>query len=115
VDVQLAGLMHDAPEAYCCDIHRPLKRQIKQVYDPIEHRIWLAVAARFGINPELPEAVKDADNDVLLAEKEQIVKPSPAPWCVPGSPALVTIDEITPKEARRMFLERYIELTAPYF
>lgn len=109
--IQLVGLLHDAPEAYVCDVHRPLKRQIKAAYDPIEHGVWLAIAKRFGLNPNMPEAVKEADNDVLLAEKDQIMKEAPAPWFVPGSAAEIVIDEITPKQAYRMFLERFAELT----
>lgn len=109
-DVQFAGLLHDAPEAYCCDIHRPLKRNLHE-YGPIEHRIWLAVAERFGLDHELHNAVKEADNDVLLAEQRQIMKPAPAPWSVPGSPAEVVVDEITPKQAYAMFMARYRELT----
>jgi hypothetical protein len=107
---QLDGLLHDAPEAYCCDIHRPLKRNLRE-YGPIEHRIWLAVAAKFGLSLELDSVVKEADNDVLLAEQAQIMKPAPAPWSVPGTAAQILVEEITPKQAYRMFMERFRELT----
>lgn len=106
----LAGLMHDAPEAYCCDIHRPLKRSLAG-YKSIEHRIWRAVAERFILPVDLPECVKQADDAVLLAEQAQIMGESPAPWSIPGIAAPVTIDEITPRQAMRRFLARFTELT----
>lgn len=106
----LAGLMHDAPEAYCCDVHRPLKRHLAG-YKAIEHHIWKAVAQRFNLPVELDPCVKEADDAVLLAEQAQIMKKSPAPWSVPGVKADVSIAELTPAQARRLFLRRFEELT----
>ena len=106
----LYGLLHDAAEAYVGDIIRPLKRHISG-YDGIEERIWLTIAARFGLSPELPESVKAADNTVLLAEQQQIMGPPPFPWNVQGEPAAVTIAGFDPLLARSEFLDRFRQLT----
>lgn len=47
------ALLHDAPEAYIGDIPTPLKRTLHQLHE-IEDRLWLAVAARFSIDPVIP-------------------------------------------------------------
>lgn len=103
------GLMHDAPEAYIKDIHRPLKRQLRE-YSPIEDAVWAAIAERFNLARELPPCILQADNSVLLAEKEQIVGPSPHPWNVPGVAAPITIELWTPRQARAAFIKRFDEL-----
>lgn len=106
----LTALMHDATEAYCVDVPRPIKRHLAGYHD-IELRLWAAIAQRFGLPAQMPDCVKDADNAVLLAEKQQIMLPSPAPWSVPGEPADVFIACLSPSSARLMFLRRFNELT----
>jgi uncharacterized protein len=106
----LYGLLHDATEAYCADVPRPLKHMLAD-YGPIEHRNWLAVCERFELDPEMPQCVKDADNAVLLAEKIALMGPSPMPWSVPGTAAKVVIQCLLPLAARDFFLNRYRTLT----
>jgi hypothetical protein len=110
-EMALAGLLHDATEAYCVDVPRPLKHQLTG-YADIERALWLAVAQRFDLPVELPEAVHRADDAVLLAEKEQIMRPPPAPWGVPGAAAHITIGYWTPQQAHDAFLRRFTELRA---
>ena len=105
----LHGLLHDAAEAYVGDIIRPLKRHITG-YDEIEDRIWRAIAARFGLSPEMPESVKAADNAVLLAEQQQIMGPAPLPWNVLGAAADVMIHGHVPEQARVRFLTQFCHL-----
>lgn len=109
----LAGLMHDATEAYCADVPRPLKRFLNG-YAEIEHRIWLVIAEKFGLAVDLPASVKTADNTVLLAEKEQILGPVPLPWHWANGlkPADVRIECWSPEIAAAAFLNRYVELTS---
>jgi hypothetical protein len=54
----------------------------------------------------MPQCVKDADNNVLLAEKEQILKPT-APWPIPGTPAPITITRMDDDQAYLFFLDRF--------
>lgn len=108
----LAALLHDAPEAYTCDIHRPLKVSLTG-YAEIERGVWVAVAERFGLPVDLPQCVHDADQAVLLAEKAQIMRPTPHPWNVPGEPAPIRVAQWTPDMAREAFLSRFEALTTP--
>lgn len=108
-ELALVGLLHDATEAYCIDVPRPLKPSLTG-YKAIEDRIWLAIAERFGLDPIMPQAIKDADNAVLLAEAAQIMKPHPMPWCVPGDAADVEIGCWSPKRSEVAFLGRFYEL-----
>jgi len=112
----LAGLLHDATEAYCADVPRPLKPFLKG-YADIEAGIWRAVAARFGLAEELPPSVKLADNTVLLAEKAALLGPSPMPWAWAKDivPAPVPILCGLPTHAKRFFIERFMDLTEGRF
>lgn len=110
-EMALLGLLHDATEAYVGDVIRPIKAHLIG-YKEIEQSVWRAIADRFGLPHELPPEVKIADNAVLLAEGEQIMKPHPAPWCVPGEAADVFIAGHDSQFAEILFLERYRQLTA---
>jgi hypothetical protein len=102
----LEALLHDATEAYCVDVPRPLKKSLTN-YKEIEDRIWTdAIAPRFGLPVQLPECVHWADNAVLLTEKEQLLKTS-APWSITGEPAQIQILQWDPKFAEQKFLERF--------
>lgn len=105
----LAGLLHDATEAYLVDVPRPIKGYLGG-YHEFEHRLWLSVAEAFDLAVELPESVKIADNAILLAEAEQIMGPKPAPWNVPGVAADVKIECLPPREAKDRFLARFCQL-----
>lgn len=105
----LTALLHDATEAYLVDVPRPIKQYLVG-YHEIEAALWEAIARRYGCHVEMPQCVKDADNAVLLAEQQQIMAPPPAPWCVPGEPAPVTILGYSWKPAMMMFLDRFDEV-----
>lgn len=107
-EYQLEALLHDATEAYCVDVPRPLKKSLTN-YKEIEDRIWTAVSERFNLGEKLPECVHWADNAVLLAEKEQLLKPS-APWAITGEPAKIQILRWDPEFAEQMFLGRFDQL-----
>jgi uncharacterized protein len=83
-ELKLVGLLHDATEAYCGDMIRPLKRSIPR-YKEIEDRIWLAVAERFSLPVELPPSVKEADNRVLQVERRDLLAPHPWKWTIAQS------------------------------
>ena len=106
---QLAALLHDAAEAYCCDIPTPLKRDLVG-YAKIEAANWDAIAKRFKINPVLDVSVIKADRAVLLAEKAAIIDHH-FDWELPGRPARVEIQCLSPRRARDAFMARFKELT----
>ena len=65
--IALAGLMHDAAEAYLGDMIRPLKRgPLGAQYREVEARIEAAIAEACRLPHPQPVAVTDADTYVLL-------------------------------------------------
>ena len=116
VHTGLFGLMHDAAEAYCCDIPRPLKVDLPG-YKEIEERNWLAVCDAFALNPELPQCVHDADVAMLYAERVQVMHPALASledWGMglksPIDASKVRIFGYMPGRASSLFLKRFHEL-----
>lgn len=79
-DVELARVMllHDATEAYLGDMNRPLKSIMPQ-YRELEANLWRAIAARFSLPREMPEAVKRIDDEMLAIEKANLA-PNAEPW-----------------------------------
>jgi hypothetical protein len=108
----LYGLLHDAAEAYLVDVPRPVKPFLDG-YRALEDRLWEEVCYKFGLWPDRvkEEAIKRADNAVLLAEKDDLMPNAPAPWNVPGEPADIRIMCLTPEAARGFFIKRFVELT----
>ena len=108
----LAGLLHDATEAYTNDISRPLKRSLPE-YQQLENLNWLAIAQAFGLPDELPVEVHEADRNMLSVEKSALLKPLPEWETDFGWPRLpVKVFAWRPEVAERMFLQRFYELDA---
>jgi hypothetical protein len=108
VEHALAALLHDASEAYCVDVPRPLKPFLT-TYKDIELKNWLAIAQRFGLAPELPESVHVADNDILSTEHDTLMPSTPH---LRGSQRRegVSLMLCEPVDAERAFLARFQEL-----
>lgn len=78
----LRALLHDAAEAYCNDIARPVKRSIEG-YAEIEGLNEIAICERFGLPGLVPAQMillKQADNAMLLAETAALMKAPPVAW-----------------------------------
>ena len=105
----LAGLLHDAAEAYVVDVPRPLKRHLPD-YRAIEAVVHHAIATRFWTPDVLPVSVQHADNVLLATEARDLMSrptnawaPMPLPldeWISPWSSAL----------AKERFLARFADL-----
>ena len=106
----LAALLHDATEAFVVDVPRPLKRYLDR-YRAIEDLVWMAIAERFGISVILPDEVKDADNRILLTERDALMSRA-GRWWQDGEidPLLVTVKGWMPEEAERRYLDRLAAL-----
>jgi hypothetical protein len=73
-ETMLWGLLHDASEAYVSDIARPLKQQPEfKFYRDMEKAIMDVIAAKFGLDPDEPNAVKEADTMMLSIEAEYLM------------------------------------------
>lgn len=72
---QLAGLLHDASEAYITDLSRPIKvlTPVGPPYYEIEDRIMRVIANKFCFSWPMSKEVKNADNLMLFAEKDQLM------------------------------------------
>jgi hypothetical protein len=107
----LAALLHDATEAYVVDVPRPLKRQLAG-YREIEAGVWSAICLRFHVAGDLPREVKDADDRILLTERNALMSRTTHAWAQEGlDPLGVVITGWSPLEAERRYLDRLAALT----
>ena len=83
-------------------------------YHEIEQRIWLAIAERFHLAPELPECVKHADMIALATEKRDLLPEHPADWeCLEGyAPLPERIGKYQHEAVRQQFHDRLLGLMA---
>jgi len=110
----LVALLHDATEAYCQDIVRPLKHSLPG-YKEIEQRNWLAICTAFNLDPVLPQCVHDADVAMLFAEQDALMPPSPPEGdrrmgLTSPIEAKVNIFGYMPGRASAIFMRRFEEL-----
>lgn len=115
----LAGLLHDASEAYTGDVPSPLKAAMHELgfdfNNQIVRKIDAAVAAAFGLNPadfQAPD-LKAADFKILATEKRDLLPAATPPWrkSLP-KPLSRRVGIWTAQYARTAFLRRFHELTA---
>jgi uncharacterized protein len=101
--LQATGLMHDATEAYCVDVPRPIKKYLIN-YEVIEARLAEAIGDRFGIELcDLDPLVKVADERALMTEKRDLLVPPPFKWG-DAEPWKARITPWSPADARKAFL-----------
>jgi len=112
---KIQKLLHDAPEAYCGDMVRPLKLSMP-AYCAVEDKIWIAVAKRFDLNPVFHEEVKFADNTALMTERRDVCTPSEHRWSLQDKypPLDYNIYHLEPEEAEELFLKRFYELGSTF-
>lgn len=108
----LAGLLHDASEAYLGDVVTPLKRRLPE-YKEEERKLMRVIEDAFGLDTgELEsEAVKEADAELLATEAYDLFDHllwTPEKLPLPGGLPPVQ----TPAQAKQAFLDRYWELEA---
>lgn len=109
------GLMHDAAEAYTGDIVSPMKRipGVREIIEGIEDGLIVAIASRFGLPIEFPDAVHIGDEQALAIECHQLMGGERGgDWCLPR-PAPNGVD-VTPLDyaANReiRFMNRFREV-----
>lgn len=108
----LQGLLHDAAEAYLCDVPRPIKPNLLN-YKEIEDRLTSIIFARFGLDPKIPQPVKIQDARLCLTEGHYLM-PSIKEWELAKvyKPIFNFNFELwSPKVAKRAFIYRFIELS----
>lgn len=105
----LAGLLHDATEAYVNDLSRPLKRNLPE-YCAVEDKIHAVISARFNVDTRSP-AVKLVDTRALVTEAWHLCSGESwyfeSPWPEPYS---YTVRERTWRDVKQDYLNRFEEL-----
>lgn len=119
-DLAFEALMHDAAEAYCGDMIRPLKYSAAfyESFKAVEERIEKVISQRFSLSFPMKPEVKLADDAVCMAEWEQIVPRNPdekwgsdvikAGTIVRAAP--IGIAMLSAWEAYELFMDRFTEL-----
>lgn len=107
------GLIHDSPEAYLNDIPRPLKRtDAFAPYRNLEKNLLRKIARRFGLEGDMPQLVKDADEILLATEARDLMTPGAlerwAPFRFEPQPNIIKPYEWD--SAEKWFLWRFEEL-----
>ncbi len=110
----LAGLLHDASEAYLADMNSPLKHSPEMSkYRTAEKRVQAVIMKRFGLPSKEPASVKLADRRLLVTEKRDLLSANGPVWenFRGFDPFPMTIVPMEPKYAEARFLDRFEELT----
>jgi 5'-deoxynucleotidase YfbR-like HD superfamily hydrolase len=109
----LAGLFHDAPEAYTGDIVSPLKKFLPPEFREIEKAIEKAIFEHFKIENADHSEIKKADKIALFTEMRDLMNKPPAKWDDQDlfEPHPEKLIPLNPEKAEQEFLERYKELT----
>lgn len=105
----LAGLLHDASEAYIGDLAQPIKEGIAS-YKLLERRILERIGEQFNVLlfPTLAD-IKRADREALRREAAEFM-PRHHLWDMSGTPS-GGIVPLMPQDAKALFLDRFTELT----
>lgn len=109
-ELAVAGLLHDAPEAFICDMPKPLKVRLPD-YQAVEDEIERVVLGKFGVALPLPPEIKHADRIALATEQRGLMVNLDAwHWTEGVEPLDVVIEAWEPERAYWRFMARAEEL-----
>ncbi len=109
----LEALLHDAQEAYVCDIPSPLKHLLPD-YCKMENYVESVIRRKFGLPEAVSDPVKYADLIMLATERQELDIHDGSEWPVlAGIPVTnqFTISPLRPGQAYGLFMKRFAELT----
>lgn len=115
-EIQLAALLHDGGEAYLPDVASPVKQYLPD-YNAMEDKILSALFKKYNLEYPMHPAVKAADRAMLSIEATHLLKSQGNDWDMWKTSTRPIIDEaykpigMEPKQAKAMFLEKFVELT----
>lgn len=108
----LQSLLHDASEAYLCDLSRVVKYDAGLAdYRGYERALQDVIYRAFGLPPDEPDDVKDADR-ILLQDEVRCValNAERRPAYMRGPGFGIDITPWVPSKARQIFLHRFDQL-----
>jgi len=105
------GLLHDAAEAYLCDVAKPIKPFLSN-YQETECQLMKCIAERFNLGWPVPKQVHDADLIMLATERRDLLTQTGVEWpCLRGVvPESQHVMPLAPRFAEVDFLDRFSEL-----
>lgn len=108
----LWGLLHDASEAYVCDIPPQIKKSPElAAYGRIERAVLDCVCSRFGLRRLEPPSVKSADRRMFATEARDMTVLKGRQVTTGAEPFDFTIDPWDPETAFIRYIARFNELT----
>lgn len=106
--LKLAGLLHDAAEAYLGDMIQPLKLLIPE-FEEIEMRFHAVIGQRFRVDLTPQPDIKHADLVALATEKRDLLPRDTCSW--PTLKGIVPLARLTlpmtPQEAESAFIKTF--------
>jgi hypothetical protein len=106
---KLAGLLHDASEAYICDLAKPVKNAISG-YSIHEDQVQDKIYRKFGIYYVDSKLIKEADNMVLYHEALKLFNNNLGHFDCYKNDLPVKIRVYSPKVVEYKFLKRFEDL-----
>lgn len=106
---RLAALLHDATEAYLCDIATPIKALLPG-YAEAEDRLARVIADKWGVTYPWPESVKRADM-IMLHSEAKVLMGDPM-WARGGEVVEMRMVGWEPWYARMVWLDMVETCTA---
>jgi hypothetical protein len=111
--LQLAMLLHDASEAYLCDVSRPVKHAPGMLaYRLAEANLMHAISVKFGVEFSDP-LIHETDNRMLMTERRDLMAPEAHSWDIAFQCFAAPIHPYPPVVVEDYFLTRFENLTRP--
>lgn len=105
--IAMQGLLHDASEAYICDLPRPIKSYITN-YKELEEQLMQCIAVKFNLNYPFHELVKKIDTVLLATEARDLMDGDClAKWKLVEQPLPYIIIPMSHRRAKEEFLFTY--------
>jgi len=108
--VQFTALMHDASEAYLCDIPRPIKPSLSN-YKGIEENLMRCIFDKFIINVSYEDPrIKEIDNNLVCSEAIYLLPSKGKEWNIPKTNHINIFNFWKPELAEEIFINKAIYL-----
>lgn len=106
----LAGLLHDASEAYLGDVIKPLKNVIGKAYTDIEDRFMSVIFRKAGLEMAMLRDVHQADRTALELEHAAFKHDDEHPFCMTAELYGMPTCALPPEGAYTLFRHRLRDL-----